>query len=261
MIPSLLNALVPLFPLPRRGRGQGEGVLLFIIPNAPAYRPIQAAMRTLPLHSMFPLRFVGQDPEGTTRALADGGAGDERQYLHESGTGFYPSSKTLSIPLFLAQIEVIFPTHSSLIPAWEAGTLDVGILEGGGPRYVESEARVRLAYPISACLLAVSCVKVNVQHWDQIDRPARTPDAVEVLLAQPDRPYTVIAVVESSFDGALKGFEDLRREVLEKAAELGGDAVILGPESKGSGVIFVPTPIFFDKKKLTGEVIAFRHPR
>jgi hypothetical protein len=43
-----------------------------------------------------------------------------------------------------------------------------------------------------------------------------------------------------------------------KAAELGGDALILGPESKKSGVIFVPTPIYFDKKKLTGRVIAFK---
>jgi hypothetical protein len=33
--------------------------------------------------------------------------------------------------------------------------------------------------------------------------------------------------------------------------------LILGPESKKTGVIFVPTPIFFDRKKLTGRVIAF----
>ena len=120
---------------------------------------------------------------------------------------------------------------------------------------------MRLALPIAICLLAVSCIKVNVQNWDQVERPARTSGAVEVILAQPDQPYTVIAVVESSFEGALKSFEDLRREVVTKAAELGGDAVILGPESKKSGVIFVPTPIFFDVKKLTGEVIAFNQPR
>jgi hypothetical protein len=117
---------------------------------------------------------------------------------------------------------------------------------------------MRLALRISICLLAVGCVKVKVQQWDQVERPARAPDAVEVLLAQPDQPYTVIAVVESSFEGAVKGFDDLRREMITKAAELGGDAVILGPESKKTGVIFVPNPIFFDKKKLTGEVIAFK---
>jgi hypothetical protein len=67
----------------------------------------------------------------------------------------------------------------------------------------------------------------------------------------------VIARVESSYEGALKGFEDLRREMTTRAAQLGGDALILGPESKKTGVIFVPTPIYFDKKKLTGEVITF----
>jgi hypothetical protein len=116
---------------------------------------------------------------------------------------------------------------------------------------------MKSALRICICFLAVSCVNVKVQNWDQVDRPARAPDAVEVLLAQPDQPYTVIAVVESSYEGALKGFDDLRREMITKAAELGGDALILGPESKKTGVIFVPTPIFFDKKKLTGEVIAF----
>jgi len=116
---------------------------------------------------------------------------------------------------------------------------------------------MKSALRISIMLLAVGCINVKVQNWDHVERPARAPDAVEVLLDQPDQPYTVIAVVESSFEGALKGFDDLRREMITKAAELGGDAVILGPESKKTGVIFVPTPIFFDKKKLTGEVIAF----
>jgi hypothetical protein len=110
---------------------------------------------------------------------------------------------------------------------------------------------------IVLCLLAFGCVKVNVQQWDEIERPIREPESISVLLAEPEEPYTVIAVIESSFDGALKGFDDLRDELIIEAAQLGGDAVILGPESKSSGVIFVPTPIFFDKKKLTGEVIAF----
>jgi hypothetical protein len=123
--------------------------------------------------------------------------------------------------------------------------------------YVDLEATMRPALRIFICLLVVGCVKVNVQQWDEVERPTRSIDAIEVLLVQPDQPYTVIAVVESSFEGALKGFDDLRREMIAKAAELGGDAVILGPESKKTGVIFVPTPIFFDKKKLTGEVIAF----
>lgn len=120
---------------------------------------------------------------------------------------------------------------------------------------------MRLAMQISICLLAAGCVKVKVQQWDQVERLARASAKVEVLLEKPEQPYTVIAVVESSFDGAFKGFDDLRKELVTKAAELGGDAVIPEPESKKTGVLFVatptPTPIFFDKKKLTGEVITF----
>ena len=116
---------------------------------------------------------------------------------------------------------------------------------------------MKSAFRIVVCLLAVGCVKVKVQQMEQGVRPPRSPDAVEVLLSEPEQPYIVIAKIESSFDGALKGFDDLRREMIAKAAELGGDALILGPESKKNGVIFVPTPIYYDKKKLTGEVIAF----
>lgn len=116
---------------------------------------------------------------------------------------------------------------------------------------------MRLALRLALCLLAVGCVKVKVQQWDEIERPIREPESISVLLAEPEEPYTVIALIESSFDGALKGFDDLREELIFEAAQLGGDAVILSPESKKTGVIFVPTPIFYDKKKLTGEVIAF----
>ena len=116
---------------------------------------------------------------------------------------------------------------------------------------------MRLALRLAICLLAVGCVKVQVQQWDEIERPIREPESISVLLAEPEEPYTVIAVIESSFEGALKGFDDLREELITEAAQLGGDAVILGPESKKTGVMFVPTPIFYDKKKLTGEVIAF----
>lgn len=110
---------------------------------------------------------------------------------------------------------------------------------------------------ISLCLLAAGCVSLKVQRVHEAVRPAQPAGSVAVLTEKPDRPYTVIAVVESGYDGALKGFDDLRRAVIAEAAQLGGDAVILGPESKKTGVIFVPTPIFFDQKRLTGEVIAF----
>jgi hypothetical protein len=117
---------------------------------------------------------------------------------------------------------------------------------------------MKSALHIAACLVVVGCVKVRVQKADQIVRPPRSSAAVEVFVSEPERPHIVIARLESSFDGALKGFDDLRLAMIAKAAELGGDGLILGPESKKSGVMFVPTPIYFDKKKLTGEVIVFQ---
>lgn len=117
---------------------------------------------------------------------------------------------------------------------------------------------MRSTLPIAACVLVAACVKIRVEQTDPLPRPARSPEAVEVFVGEPERPYLVIARLESSFDGAAKGFDDLRLKMIAKAAELGGEGLILGPESKKSGVIFVPTPIFFDKKKLTGEVIVFK---
>lgn len=118
------------------------------------------------------------------------------------------------------------------------------------------------ALRIVLCLLFVGCARVRVEQTDRLPRPTRSPEAVEVLVGEPDRSYIVIARLESTFEGALEDFDDLRRKMIDKAAELGGDGLILGPESKKSGVIFVPTPvatpIFFDKKKLTGEVIVFQ---
>jgi hypothetical protein len=116
---------------------------------------------------------------------------------------------------------------------------------------------MRRVLPATVCLLVIGCVSLKAQRLDEVVRPARPPDSVAVLAEEPDRPYTVIAVVEASFDGALKGFDDLRREMIGEAARLGGDALILGPEAKKTGVIFVPTPIYFDRKKLTGRVIAY----
>jgi hypothetical protein len=116
---------------------------------------------------------------------------------------------------------------------------------------------MKRALLMTLCLLAFGCVSLKVQRLDEVVRPAQPAESVVVLSEEPDRPYTVIAVVESSYDGALKGFDDLRQEMIAEAAQLGGDALIIGPESKETGVIFVPTPIYFDKKKLTGEVIAF----
>ncbi|MFC1661657.1 hypothetical protein ACFL3S_09435 [Gemmatimonadota bacterium] len=120
---------------------------------------------------------------------------------------------------------------------------------------------MRLMPGISIVLLAAGCVSAEVQRLDQVPRPERSPDLIEVLFEKPDRPYTVIAVVESKTGTVFKGFDDLRRRLIAEAAKLGGDAVILGAEgSDATMLITAVSQIHSEEKKLTGEVIVFKHP-
>ena len=121
---------------------------------------------------------------------------------------------------------------------------------------------MRRVLGISLCLLAVGCVKADVRRLDQVVRPVRSPDSVAVLAAQPDQAYTVIAVVESRTEAVFKGFDDLRQRMVAEAAQLGGHALILGPEAKKSNMIITgPALIFWDQKRLSGEVIVFESRR
>jgi len=111
---------------------------------------------------------------------------------------------------------------------------------------------------ITVGLLAVGCVKADVHRLDEAVRPVRSPDSVAVFATEPQEKYVVIAIVESRTDAVFKGFDDLRRRMVTEAARLGGDAVILGREGKETHMIIVsPALIFWDEKRLTGEVIVF----
>ena len=53
-------------------------------------------------------------------------------------------------------------------------------------------------------------------------------------------------------------FNDLRKEMIAQAAKLGGEALILGPESTDSEFIFTGTAMIkSDTRHLTGEVIVY----
>jgi hypothetical protein len=117
---------------------------------------------------------------------------------------------------------------------------------------------MRQALLLAICLPAIGCVNAKVERLDQAIRPVRPPDSVAVLVERPDQPYTVIAVIESSTATLFKGFDDLRAKLVAEAAQLGGEALILGAETTKTGVIFTPTPIFHDRKELTAEVIVYR---
>jgi len=111
---------------------------------------------------------------------------------------------------------------------------------------------------VSVCLLAVGCINTSVQRLDQAARPERPPEAVAVLLERPSQPFTIIAFVESKGQTAFDSFADLRARLVAEAAKLGGDAVILGPESTDSEFIFTGSAMIkSDRKRLVGEIIVY----
>jgi len=111
---------------------------------------------------------------------------------------------------------------------------------------------------VSICIFAVGCISTNVQRLDQAARPARSLDSVTVLLEKPQQPYTVIAVIESKAKTVFDSFDDLRKEMIAEAAQLGGEALILGPESTDSEFIFTGTALIqSDTRNLTGEVVVY----
>jgi hypothetical protein len=118
---------------------------------------------------------------------------------------------------------------------------------------------MRRALFVSLSVLAVGCVTSQTYRLDQNVRPVRAPSSVAVLEEAPEGPYTVVARVESHTDTVFKGFKDLRAEIVDRAAQLGADAVIVGPEVKETEFLILTTGIIpCETKKLAGEVIVFR---
>lgn len=117
---------------------------------------------------------------------------------------------------------------------------------------------MRQSIGLLVCMLVVGCINTSVQRMDQAVRPARSPDALAVLHEEPQQAYTVIAVIESSSGTVFDSFDDLRRGMVAEAASLGGDALILGPESTHSEFIFTGTAMIqSDTRSLTGKVIVY----
>lgn len=100
---------------------------------------------------------------------------------------------------------------------------------------------------IPTALLVAACIKVDVVTVDPQPHAERQPDSIKVLGQEPDEPYTVIAIV--SVSSSNRGLDALTARLVEEAARLGGDAVLLDTSSlerEGS------------HRQLTGKVIVFR---
>jgi len=112
---------------------------------------------------------------------------------------------------------------------------------------------------VFVCILAAGCVTSRTQRLDPEMRPARAPDSIAVFEKAPEQPYTVIARIESQTNTVFKSFDDLRAKIIDQAAHLGGDAVIVGPESTKTEFIILTTGMIpSETKKLAAAVIVFR---
>jgi hypothetical protein len=99
----------------------------------------------------------------------------------------------------------------------------------------------------------------------RIDNTPRAPTPlsdVAVLVEEPSRPYSVIAVVVVSDQGWDLSLEELKQSMLRQAAALGGEAVIVGMSTSQSGTVFVPIGNMYygvdqAEKRLIGKVIVY----
>jgi len=111
-----------------------------------------------------------------------------------------------------------------------------------------------------ACLFA-GCVRTQVQRFDDTVRPVRSPEAVAILTELPTRPYVVIAVLESESGTAFDSFDDLRNEMVARAAKLGGDALILDAGvTEETFLLTGNAMIRSEKRRLRCQVIAYEGP-
>ena len=117
---------------------------------------------------------------------------------------------------------------------------------------------------VLVCLSSLlGCATADVMRVDDTRRPPTRPSDIKVFVEEPTRPYTTVAVVQASDQGWGLSLEALKQKMVEKAAALGGEAVILGQQSTQSGgTYFIPigTMLYgtnIPEKHLAGKVIVF----
>jgi hypothetical protein len=122
---------------------------------------------------------------------------------------------------------------------------------------------MKLPALVALLLGLVGCgTTADVMRLDDTSRAPTSASRVAVLVSEPSRPYSTIAVVEVSDQGWGLPLEQLKQEMQKQAAALGGDAVIVGIGSANSGAAFVPIGNMYyaidqTEKKLTGKVIVY----
>ena len=111
-----------------------------------------------------------------------------------------------------------------------------------------------------AVVSVFGCASTQVMRTDLTPRAAKSPEQVVFLTEVPDRPFTVVALLKVSDQG---WGMDTSKILLKKAAELGGDAVLITGESQsmsagassGGGVT---TAVVVPVKDTSARVIVFK---
>jgi hypothetical protein len=115
------------------------------------------------------------------------------------------------------------------------------------------------AFLVSLCIVASGCVTSHVQRLAPHLRPEQASDSIIVFEEAPEQSYTVIALIESQTGNVFESFDDLRANIVDQAAQLGGEAVIVGPGSREKEFIILMTGMIpSENKKLSAEVIVFQ---
>jgi hypothetical protein len=119
------------------------------------------------------------------------------------------------------------------------------------------------AVSLLACGALLACASVDVIRLDEHRRRQVSQTAIEVFLDEPTRPYTAIAIVQVDDRGLDLSLETLKAEMARAAAAQGGDAVIIGRQSRRTaGAVFVPIGstwhgVPYTRKTLAGRVVVF----
>ncbi len=102
----------------------------------------------------------------------------------------------------------------------------------------------------------------DVMRLDESTRIPSEPSQVTVLLDEPARDYTIIAMIEVSDQGWGLSLDELKQSMVDEVAALGRDAVIVGTTTSQSDTVLMPVGNMYygvnsTEKKLIGKVVVF----
>jgi len=110
---------------------------------------------------------------------------------------------------------------------------------------------------ISVILVTGCGVSVDTVKMDYTARSAKSIHEVRILTEVPSRKYRVIAIIQVGPDALVADYNGQTRELVKRAAEMGGEAVIVEYNSRSSGYVVQGTGAVAQSKFTRGKVIVW----